>query len=96
MSITSVVEIIYWIVLKPFGFDKQECEKCKKKAIHHYDSLISKKIVSWTQLISIAILLIFTCYSFYDLFYKAYNPPQAEDLRNQLQKPESYFFDFLF
>ncbi len=58
---------------------------------NRYDSLISKKIVSWTQLI-----LIYACYKFYDLFYKAYNPPQAEDLRNQLQKPESYFFDFLF
>ena len=96
MSITAAVEILYWIVLKPFGFEKQECEKCKGKAIHHYDSLISKKIVTWVQIISIIIFLVYTVNCFYFLAYKAYNPPQLEEYHNQVKKPESYFFDFLF
>ena len=92
----SVVEMVYWIVLKPFGFEKQECERCKEKGKHHYNSCISKKIVTWVQIISIGIFIFFACYKFYDLAVKAYNPPQLEELHNQLKKPESYFLDFLF
>ena len=96
MSITAAMEILYWIVWKPFGFEKQECEKCKEKFIHHYDSHISKKIVQWVQIISFAMLCCFACYEFYLLADKAYNPPQAEEIRNQVTKTKSYFFDFLF
>ena len=97
MSIVSVVEMVYWIFIKQFVPDPvQECKSCKEKGKHHYKSLTIKKIVSLTQYISIAILLIFACYRFYLLADKAYNPPQLEELHNQLKKPESYFLDFLF
>ncbi len=96
ISITAVVEIIYWIVLKPFGFEKQDCKRCKEKAIHHYDSCISKKIITWVQIISMIIFLVYTVNCFYVLAYKAYNPPQLEEYHNQVKKPESYFLDFLF
>ena len=96
MSLTAAVEVLYWIFLKPFGFEKQECEKCKEKFIHHYDSHISKKIVQWVQIISFAMFLIFASYEFYLLADKAYNPPQAEELRNQVTETKSSIFDFLF
>ena len=97
MSITSVVEIVYWIFIKQFVPNpEQKCWSCKDKGKHHYNSPTIKKIVSLTQYISIAILLIFACYRFYRLAVKAYNPPQLEEYHNQLKKPESYFLDFLF
>ena len=97
MSITSVVEIVYWIFIKQFVPNpEQKCWSCKDKGKHHYNSPTIKKIVSLTQYISIAILFIFVCYRFYDLFWKAYNPPQAEEIRNQVTKTKSYFFDFLY
>ena len=96
MSITAAVEILYWIVLKPLGFKKQECEGCKEKAIHHYDSRISKKIVTWVQIITMIIFLVYTVNRFYLIFYKVYNPPQAEEIRNQVTKTKSYYFDFLY
>ena len=65
MSLTAVVEVLYWIVLKPFGFEKKECERCKEKGKHHYNSCISKKIVTWVQIISIGIFIFFACYKFY-------------------------------
>ena len=97
MSITSVVEMVYWIFIKQFVPNpKQECESCKEKGKHHYNSPTIKKIVSLTQFISIAIVLIFACYRFYLVFCKAYNPPQAEEIRNQVTKTKSYFFGFLY
>ena len=84
MSITSVVEILYWIFLKPFGFEKQECEKCKEKFIHHYDSHISKKIVQWVQIITMIIFLVYTVNCFYNLFDLMFNPPRPSEGRNQL------------
>ena len=97
MSITSVVEMVYWIFIKQFVPNLvQECKSCKEKGKHHYNSVTIKKIVSLTQYISIAILLIFACYRFYRLAVKAYNPPQLEELHNQVKKSDSYFFHFLF
>ena len=85
MSITAAVEVLYWIVLKPFGFEKQECEKCKEKAIHHYDSRISKKIVTWVQIITMIIFLVNTVNCFYNLFdLMIINPPRPSEGRNQL------------
>ena len=78
MSIMSVVEMVYWIVIKKFVSNpKQKCKSCKEKGKHPYDSRTIKKIVSLTQFISIAILQIYACYSFYLLCYKAYNPPTS-------------------
>ena len=81
MSIVSVVEILYWIVVKPFGLAKKTCNNCTH---HHYPSPTHKWITRYIHRLAPAALFIFTGYRFYLVGNLLVNPPRPEETKNQI------------
>ena len=83
-SLTAAVELLYWMLIKPFGLEKQEqCSKCTK---HHYGSLMSKHITRIGQGLTTTVLVAYFWYRFYLVFVLYYYPPIPEENRNQIIK----------
>ena len=81
-SITAAMEIVYWIIIKPFGLPKRP--NCTK---HHYPSPTHKWMASILRGSAIAALLTFTGFRFYlvlDCLF--FNPPTPEETRNQIPR----------
>ena len=97
MSFVSMVEIIYWIFLKPFGFPKKECVRCNKKYQHHYNSPTHKMIFTVVQTTSyIIVYFLFAGYRMGLVINRIYNPIQPDEIRNQIiVEKETSIFDFL-
>ena len=84
-SLTSAVEVVYWIFIKPFGLVKEE--QCTKCTLHHYPTPISKRLTTGVQKSCIAAFLIFTGFRFYLVFDRLFfNPPIPEDNRDKIYK----------
>ena len=93
MSLTSIVEIIYWIFIKPFGFTRSTCKYCLKTYKTHYPSRRHKR---FSNMITKSLIGLYLAYAGYRLYlvlnYIYINPPQPEEYRNQIrQKPEPFF-----
>ena len=83
-SLTSAVELVYWMFIKPFGLEKQEqCSKCTK---HHYMSIFSRHITRFGQGITTTYFLAYFWYRFYLVAFRYYYPLIPEENRNQIIK----------
>ena len=82
-SITAAVEVVYWLLIKPFGLVKEE--QCKSCTRHHYPSPTSERITQCIQRSGITAFLIFTGFRFYLVFDRLFfNIPIPEEFRNQI------------
>ena len=83
-SITSSMEIVYWIIVKPFGLKQKQCqyETCTQ---HHYPSPTAKRITTLGQGAITTALLIFTGFRFYLVTHRYLNLPIPDENRNQIK-----------
>ena len=96
MSLTSIVEIIYWTFIKPFGFARSTCKTCLKKYKTHYPSRLHKRFSNMITKSLIALYLAYAGYRLYLVIDRIYiNPPQPEEYRNQIRQKLEPFFHFL-
>ena len=98
-SLMSIIEIIYWLFVKPFGLHRTNCKNCLERCRTHYPSFAHRRISLRLETTALAIFFIYAGCRFclvYDRIY--YNPPRPEETRNQIQPKEGYFnlFDFWF
>ena len=96
LSLASIVEIAYWILIRPFGFPRSTCKNCLKNFKTHYTSLTHEWYANLMMITATALYLAYATYRLYLVFNVLYiNPPQPEEVQNQIaQKPEP-FFNFL-
>ena len=82
-SITAAVEVVYWLLIKPFGLVKEE--QCKGFTSQDYPTHTSKRMTTCIQKSCIAAFLIFTGWRFYLVFDRVFfNPPRPEEVKNQI------------
>ena len=78
------MEIVYWIIVKPFGLKQKQCqyETCTQ---HHYPSPTAKRITTLGQGAITTALLIFTGFRFYLVTHRYLNLPIPDENRNQIK-----------
>ena len=82
-SITSAVEILYWMFIKPFGLPMKD--KCTRCYVHHYPSNNSKRITRIGQGFTTTVLIVYFWYRMYLVAVTYYHPPIPEENRNKLK-----------
>ena len=96
LSLASIVELIYWMFVKPFGWPRSTCRNCLKSFKTHYPSRTVKSIANFITKSAIALYLAYAVYRLYWGFERLYiNPPQPEEFRNQIVQKPKPLFDFL-
>ena len=95
LSITAAVEIVYWMLIKPFGLKKeQQCKGCGTH--HHYDKTSHQRITRLVQGSSVLALIIFAGWRFYLVAHRYLNLPIPEENRNQITPYHQRFFTLNF
>ena len=83
-SLTVSIEIVYWIIVKPFGLKKKQCQY-KTCTQHHYPSPTAKRITTLGQGTITTALLIFIGFRFYLVAHRYLNLPIPDENRNQIK-----------
>ena len=86
-SLTAAVELVYWMLVKPFGLTKEaECEHCTRIGVykHHYPTVITKHITRIGQGLTTTVLVAYFWYRFYLVAVLYYYPPIPEEKRNKI------------
>ena len=90
-SITAAAEIVYWMLIKPFGLKKEgQCKGCG--TYHHYDKNYHHRTTRLVQGSSALALVIFSLWRFYLVAHGYVNLPIPQENRNQITPNfERYF-----
>ena len=92
---TAAAEIVYWMLIKPFGLKKeQQCKYCCTH--HHYEKTSHKWITKLVQGSTALALVIFSQWRFYLVAYYYLNRPIPDETRNQITSNYERFFTLNF
>ena len=83
------MEIVYWIIIKPFGLPMIPCsiETCTQ---HHYPSPTAKRITTIVQGTNFLALMIFTGWRTYLAVHRYLYLPIPDEKRNQIPEGPSH------
>ena len=78
------MEIVYWIIVKPFGLPIKKCHyvTCTQ---HHYPSPMAKRITTLVQGVGFSALMIFAGFRFYLVAHRYLNLPIPDENKNQIK-----------
>ena len=68
MSLTSIVELAYWLFIKPFGLPHSKCRNCLNNFRTHYPSRTHKRIARLIMKYAIVVFLVFIGSRIYIVF----------------------------